>query len=113
MAIKVTPHLLVAGAIVLVALAITLGPLMTGSGSYPIERTDPKVATPAAGVIPASAATDPLVGSTDRMPVDSPFTLRKTGVTRGPRIGLPPPPPLDLPVPPLLPLPIAGQGDAP
>lgn len=113
MAAKVTPHVLVAGAILLVALVITVGPLMTGAGSYPIERTDPKVATPAAAVVPATTATEPLVAGIDRMPVDSPFTLRKTGITRGPRIGLPPPPPLDLPVPPLLPLPIAGQADAP
>ena len=38
------------------------------------------------------------------MPEDNPFTLRRSGVVRGPRIGLPPPPPLDLPQPPLLPL---------
>lgn len=113
MASKVTPHLVVAGAILLIALVITVGPLLSGAGSYPVERTDPKVATPAAAVVPATVATDPLVAGIDRMPVDSPFTLRKTGVTRGPRIGMPPPPPLDLPVPPLLPLPITATGATP
>ncbi len=108
MAMKLTPHLAVAGAIVLVALAITFGPLVTGPGDFPITTTDPKVATPAAPIYPATSALDPLVAGAERMPTDNPFTLRKTGKTRGPRIGLPPPPPLDLPLPPILPLPVAG-----
>ncbi len=113
MANKVTPHLLVAGVIVLIALLVTVGPLLGGAGSYPIERTDPKVATPPAAIVPATVAIDPLVAGIERMPVDSPFTLRKTGITRGPRIGMPPPPPLDLPVPPLLPMPIIANGATP
>ncbi len=106
MAIKITPHLAVAGGIVLVALAITVGPLVTGPGDFPITTTDPKVATPAAPIYPATAALDPLVDGVDRMPTDNPFTLRKTGKTHGLRISVPPPPPLDLPLPPILPLPM-------
>jgi hypothetical protein len=101
---KATPHLVVAGLISLIAIAVTVGPLTTGGGDYPIVNTDPKVSGPVPEVVPASVALTHLVEGADRMPVDSPFTLRKSGVIRGPRIGLPPPPPLDLPEPPMLPL---------
>lgn len=105
MAVKPTPHLIAAGVISLIAMALAVGPLTTGPGDHPIVNTDPRVVTPALQVVPATVALDPVVVQDhDGMPTENPFTLRKSGRTYGPRIPLPPPPPLDLPPPPLLPL---------
>jgi hypothetical protein len=105
MAARVTPQLIAAGAIVVVALAVCLPPLFSGGGDYPVLVTNPRVAGQGGAVLPASLATDPVVPPFARLPDGNPFTLRKNGVVRGPRIGVPPPPPLTPPSPPVLPLP--------
>jgi hypothetical protein len=102
---RVTPHLIAAGIILLVAILISLAPLLQGSGDYQVLVTNPRVADRGADLLPASAATDAVVAPYVRLPDGNPFTLRKTGTVRGPRISLPPPPPLTPPSPPVLPLP--------
>lgn len=102
---KPTLHLIAAGAILVIAIAICLPGLLAGSGSYPITGTEPKVAVPAPALMPATAAVAPLVAAFERPGDGNPFTLRTTSLRKGPRINLPPPPPLDVPAPPLLPIP--------
>jgi hypothetical protein len=97
--------MIVAGCVLLVTIILVVGPLTTGGGDHPIDNTDPRALTPALEVTPAQKALDPLVEQVhEGMPSESPFTLRKTTRSYGPRIPLPPPPPLDLPPPPLMPL---------
>jgi len=67
--------------------------------------TNPRVVGQNATLLPAGAATDAVVPPFAHLPDGNPFTLRKHGIVRGPRIGLPPPPPLAPPSPPVLPLP--------
>lgn len=100
----ITPHLIAAAVIVLIALGISVSPLLSGSGDYRVLVTTPRVATGTAAVMPAAVAMDPVVTPFAELPEGNPFTLRKTGKVRGPRIGMPPPPPLTPPTPPVLPL---------
>lgn len=105
---KPTPHLIAAAVIVLIAIGVGLPALIAGGGSHPITGTVARVAAPTPTLVPAAAAVDPLVASFARLGEDNPFTLRKTGFRKGPRVNLPPPPPLEPPAPPLLPLPEAA-----
>lgn len=104
MSVHVTPHMWAAGAIAVLVIAVTVSPITSSGGDFPVTNTDPRIAKPMADVVPAERALAPMAGSVTDMPTESPFTLRKTGSVRGPRIGLPPPPPLDVPSPPLLPM---------
>ena len=107
----VTPHLAAAAAIVLIALALSLGPLTSGAGDHDTPMTDLKVAVGAAerAVTPASAALAPLVPAYAARADGNPFVLRDRTVTRAARIPFPPPPPLTPQDPVVLPLPPEAQ----
>jgi len=105
MAQRVSPHVMAAAAITVVALGVCWSPLFSGAGDYQVLVTNPRVSGQSGTLLPAGAATDAVVPPYARLPDGNPFTLRKHSVVRGPRIGLPPPPPLTPPSPPVLPLP--------
>ncbi len=102
-----TPHLAVAGAIVLIALGITFGPLTTGAGDHPLPVTDLKIANVAAAgeVVEADAALAPLEPAYAARVDGNPFVLRDNTELRSARIPFPPAPPLTPPDPAVLPLP--------
>lgn len=102
---SITPQVITAGVILVVALAVSWSPLTSGSGDYRVLVVKPRVTTQSGTLLPAATATAPVVPPFAQLPEGNPFTLRKHGVVRGPRIGLPPPPPLTSPSPPVLPLP--------
>jgi hypothetical protein len=103
---NVSPHLVVAGVLVVLALCATLGPICTGTGSYPIPVTDLKIAATAEDktVTTADAAIMPLIPTLSHLPDSNPFVLRKVGAEVGIKLAFPPPPPVQLPAPPILPL---------
>ena len=105
MAHRVSPHLIAAGSIIVVALGVCWSSLFSGAGDYQVLVTNPRVTGQSGSMLPAGAATDAMVPPFAHLPDGNPFTLRKHSVVRGPRIGLPPPPPLAPPSPPVLPLP--------
>jgi hypothetical protein len=105
MRLRITPHLIAAAVIVLAALVICSSPLLSGAGDYRVLVTTPRVISQGGSLLPASVATDAVMPAFSRPADGNPFTLRKSVVARGPRIGLPPPPPLTPPTPPVLPLP--------
>lgn len=103
---KATPHLITAVVGVLIALAITVGPLLDGGGAIPITTTELKVTAKKGEttVIPADTPIKPLVDDLAGPPGTNPFT-GKAAPRQQSRLPTPPPPPLDLPLPPVLPLP--------
>jgi hypothetical protein len=103
---KSTPHLIIAVVGTLIALAITLGPLLDGGGAIAITTTELKI-TPKKGdttIIPHDAPIKPLVDDLAGPPATNPFTGKSVGPPPS-RLPPPPPPPLELPLPPILPLP--------
>lgn len=103
---KSTPHLIIAVVCTLIALAITIGPMLDGGGAIPIPTTELKVMAKKSDklVIPADQPIKPLVDDLAGPPVTNPFTGKSVGPPPS-RLPAPPPPPLELPLPPVLPLP--------
>ena len=103
---KSTPHLIIAVICVLIALAITISPMLDGGGAIPITTTEMKVTAKKGDkvVIPADTPIKALVDDLAGPPATNPFT-GKAGPRQQSRLPAPPPPPLDLPLPPILPLP--------
>lgn len=103
---KVTPHLIAAGAVLLLALMATLPVLLGGVGSYPIEQESLTLAVPADDltVVTAEDVLGPLVPGADGQLGRNPFDLKP--IVLRPEFSIPPPPPpeLELPDPPALPL---------
>ncbi len=103
---KSTPHLIIAVVGVLIALAITISPLLDGGGAIPIPITELKVTAKKSDtmIIPADQPIKALVDDLAGPPATNPFTGKSVGPPPS-RLPAPPPPPLELPLPPVLPLP--------
>jgi hypothetical protein len=105
---KATPHLLVAGVLVVIALFASASSLLGGSGSYPVATRDLRVIGPGTrtDVVPAERATAPLVADLAGLPSANPFSERRDTRTSPLNIPLPPPPRLEYPPLPVLPVPV-------
>ncbi len=105
-----TPHLAVAGAILLIAIGITVGPLTTGAGAHPLPVAELKIGAIASlgDVVPADAALAPLDPAYAARVDGNPFVLRDNTEHRSAKIPFPPAPPLTPPDPVVLPLPQTG-----
>jgi hypothetical protein len=105
---KTTPHLLVAGVLVVIALFATASGLLGGSGGYPVTTRDLRVvgSSTRTDVVAAERATAPLVADLAGPPSSNPFSARKDGSTPILNIPLPPPPRVEYPSLPVLPVPV-------
>ncbi|MBA2479809.1 MAG: hypothetical protein H0V44_04030 [Planctomycetes bacterium] len=102
---KMTPHVFVAAALVLVALIAAVVALLDSGTSFPVPTRDLRVLGPAAdtSVMQGQRALASLMPEFDG-PIANPFSPRKGTTPNTARIPLPPAPPLDAPALPVLPL---------
>jgi hypothetical protein len=107
---KTTPHLLVAGVLIVITLFAAVPSLFAGFGGMKHDFRELRIVGSATrtDVVPADRATAPLVADLARPPSSNPFSARKDA-----RLGLdmikidaPPPPRLDYPPLPVLPVPV-------
>lgn len=109
---KITPHMWAAIALLLIALVLGLGKVLSGASYLPIEEENltMQVGPREISIVDSNEALGPVVESmTDRRPYN-PFSLEVELATRDlSRFPVPPPPPLSRPQPLPLPLPSEGQ----
>jgi hypothetical protein len=99
---RITPHLIIALALVALALLIAVPAGLSATARWPSPVRDFRLSAAASSPVPAQRATAPVVAGLDNAVRDI-FTLRSVGNDNNG--DLPPPPPLTLPALPVLPLP--------
>ena len=101
---QVTPHLLIAGAVTLIVLVVTVPGLIGDGGSWQVTDHELRVVGPTTdtAVVPATRATDPVVPELAHLPDTDPFNPQAPGMNVT-GVAAPPPPPLQLPSLPVLP----------
>jgi len=108
--VKLTPQLLSAAALLLIALLVCAGSIFAGLPSYPIEHEDMRlrIDDERLRVVPGAVPLDALVQSAAGPRERNPFNLEAERQRYQVSIPMPPAPQLELPMPP--PMPIAeGQ----